>query len=134
MYRDTGVDMVWIARGAIGNPWIFNHAALRLADPTAAIEPPTIIEQRDALAEHFQIAVQIHGESLAGRRMRKMGIKYSRFHPMAESVKRDFIQVQSLRDWHSVLDRWYGGDGPGVWPNPGAADEVNDQQACAETV
>ena len=33
MYRETGVDMVWIARGAIGNPWIFDHAARRLADP-----------------------------------------------------------------------------------------------------
>ena len=41
--------------------------------------PP--IQQRNALAEHFSIAMQIHGEQLAGRRMRKMGIKYSRFHP-----------------------------------------------------
>src|SRR5688500_12765437 len=134
MLRETGVDCAWIARGAIGNPWIFQHAAalLRLspsplvgegrgegepsalahgpasrndfqavsrtnAASTAAppphpnplprgergpdIAPPTIHEQRDALAEHFAIAMQIHGESLAGRRMRKMGIKYSLFHP-----------------------------------------------------
>ncbi len=134
MYRETGVDMVWIARGAIGNPWIFNHAARRLSDADAVIEPPTIAEQREALAEHFEIAVQIHGESLAGRRMRKMGIKYSRFHPVANVVKREFIQVHSLRDWQAVLDRWYGGDGPGVWPEANAADEVNDQEACAETV
>ena len=127
MYRETGVDMVWIARGAIGNPWIFNHAARRLGDANAAIEPPTIAEQREALAEHFEIAVQIHGESLAGRRMRKMGIKYSRFHPRADDVKREFIQVHSLRDWGGVLDRWYGGDGPGVWPEANAADEVNGE-------
>jgi hypothetical protein len=82
--------------------------------------------QRQALAEHFQIALQIHGESLAARRMRKMGIKYSRFHPLAQSVKRDFIQVHSLRDWQGVLDRWYVGDGPGVWPAEDAADEVNE--------
>src|SRR5271170_510441 len=62
MYRETGVDMVWIARGAIGNPWIFNHAVRRLGDADAVIEPPTIGEQREALAEHFEIAVQIHGE------------------------------------------------------------------------
>lgn len=134
MYRETGVDMVWIARGAIGNPWIFEHAARRLADPAAAIAPPTIAEQRDALAEHFQIAVQIHGESLAGRRMRKMGIKYTRFHPLAQTVKRDFIQIHSLRDWRSVLDQWYAGDGPGVWPTANAADEVNGEQACAEAM
>jgi len=126
MYRETAVDIVWIARGAIGNPWIFEHAERLRANPNAEILPPTILMQRQALAEHFQIALQIHGESLAARRMRKMGIKYSRFHPLAQSVKRDFIQVHSLRDWQGVLDRWYVGDGPGVWPAEDAADEVNE--------
>ena len=115
MLDETGVDMVWIARGAIGNPWIFRHAAALLGKrgevgpwggrvvtgdspnvptppppyrPTSLLSPPTIAEQRDALAEHFAIAMEIHGEQLAGRRMRKMGIKYSRFHPNAAEVKK----------------------------------------------
>ncbi len=125
MYRQTGVDLIWIARGAIGNPWIFQHASQLLADPAAEIFPPTIAQQREALIEHFQIAMEIHGESLAGRRMRKMGIKYSRFHPFATDVKREFIKVQSLRDWQGVLDHWYTNEGPGVWPEANAADEVN---------
>jgi nifR3 family TIM-barrel protein len=134
MLRTTGVDVVWVARGAIGNPWIFGHAAAILAgaDP-ASIPPPRVLEQREALAEHFAVAMQIHGEQLAGRRMRKMGIKYSRFHPQAALVKADFIAVQSLRDWNAVLDRWYSLDLPGVWPDPKAADEVNEPgelQSC----
>ena len=161
MLATTGVDVVWIARGAIGNPWVFAHAAALLArateliepsgsaagsalagphadgdenprrsrwapsfDASGELEPPTIGVQREALAEHFAIAMQIHGESLAGRRMRKMGIKYSRFHPDASDVKRDFIAVHSLRDWTAVLDRWYRADSPGAWPAPTSADEV----------
>jgi tRNA-dihydrouridine synthase B len=69
--------------------------------------------------------MEIHGEQLAGRRMRKMGIKYSRFHPLASEVKSQFINVRGLRDWKEVLDRFYHDDGPGVWPDPQAADEVN---------
>jgi tRNA-dihydrouridine synthase B len=132
MLRETGVDMVWIARGAIGNPWIFQHAGQLLADPDAVLNPPSIHAQRDALREHFGIAMQIHGEQLAGRRMRKMGIKYSRFHPEADKVKRDFIDVHSLRDWTNVLERWYANEGGGVWPAVNAADEVNsgDLQSC----
>lgn len=127
MLRTTGVDIVWIARGAIGNPWVFRHAAAILDGADAAsIRPPGVAEQREALSEHFSIAMQIHGEQLAGRRMRKMGIKYSRFHPDAPRVKADFISVQSLRDWNRVLDRWYARDVPGVWPDPKAADEVNE--------
>src|SRR5207244_2410109 len=129
-------------------PWIFKHAAELLAvgatpaSPSSitakgetglipTIAPPTIHEQRDALAEHFAIAMEIHGEQLAGRRMRKMGIKYSRFHPRAADVKRDFINVRSLRDWQGVLDRYYAADGPGVWPAPDAADEVNESDSAA---
>jgi tRNA-dihydrouridine synthase len=149
MLRETGVDIVWIARGAIGNPWIFGQAAALLEDSgfgvqdstttdslnpqSRTLNPPSIHEQRDALTEHFAIAIEIHGEQLAGRRMRKMGIKYARFHPNAAEVKNEFISVRSLRDWNTVLIKWYSTDAPGVWPDPRAADEVNENalQACA---
>ena len=126
----TGVDGVWIARGAIGNPWIFRQAAALIADPGATLLPPTVHEQRDALAEHFSVAMQIHGESLAGRRMRKMGIKYARFHPDALAVKARFINVRSLRDWSAVLDEHYSQDRPGTWPLAASADEVTDGAAA----
>lgn len=129
MLEETGVDIVWIARGAIGNPWIFQQAIDLLAG--RVISAPTIHEQREALSEHFGIAMQIHGEQLAGRRMRKMGIKYARFHPSAIDVKSEFINVRSLRDWNNVLLKWYSVDAPGVFPDPRAADEVNDSaQTC----
>jgi nifR3 family TIM-barrel protein len=141
MLKETGVDVVWIARGAIGNPWIFRDAMRLLAahesgNATPALQPPSIAEQREALREHFAIAMQIHGEQLAGRRMRKMGIKYSRFHPDAARVKKRFIEVRSLGDWTGVLESHYAGDGPGVWAAADAVDEVNDQgRACeAEAV
>ena len=53
-------------------------------------------------------------------------------NPDAARVKTEFINVQSLRDWTAVLDRWYASDGPGVWPEADAADEVNggDLQSC----
>lgn len=129
MLRETGVDVAWIARGAIGNPWIFDHARRLLAEPGVQLQPPSIPEQRGALTEHFTLAMQIHGEQLAGRRMRKMGIKYSRFHPESAEVKKAFIEVHSLRDWQGVLDRFYTADAPGVWPASDAADEVNSDPA-----
>ena len=110
-----------------------SHPSSFIPHPSPVIAPPTIHEQRDALDEHFGLAMQIHGEQLAGRRMRKMGIKYSRFHPDADSVKKEFIAVHSLRDWSNVLSKWYATDAPGVWPDAKAADEVNaaaDVQSC----
>jgi tRNA-dihydrouridine synthase B len=129
MLGETGVDAVWIARGAIGNPWIFEHARALLVDES--IVPPAIERQRSTLLEHFAEAMKLHGEQLAGRRMRKAAIKYARFHPRSADVKAAFVNASSLRDWHNVLNEWYSAHGPGVWPAPDAADEVNESlQSC----
>ena len=117
MLRETGVDGLWLARGAIGNPWIFADIARLLnGAPESELHPPTVHQQRDALSEHFIEAMKLHGEQLAGRRMRKMGIRYARFHPQSDQVKQSFIQVRSLRDWQATLDRWYTLDAPGIHP------------------
>ncbi len=113
MYTSTGIDGVWIARGAIGNPWIFSEfAALLRGQPLPP--PPSIHAQREALLEHFALAVEIYGEDLASRQMRKLGIKYSKLHPNGPEVWREFIAVKNQRDWNTVLQRHYHRDGPGI--------------------
>jgi tRNA-dihydrouridine synthase len=113
MYTHTGLDGIWIARGAIGNPWIFREfAALLRGDPLPA--PPTVHEQREALLEHFSLAVQIYGEDLASRQMRKIAIKYSKLHPHGPAVWREFIAVKSQAEWNAVLARHYTLDAPGI--------------------
>lgn len=112
LYRHTGVDGVWIARGAIGNPWIFREFAALLAGKPE-VDPPGIFEQRAGLLEHFALAVEIYGEEQASRQMRKIGIKYSRLHPRGADVWRAFIAVKSEADWNAVLERYYSSDGPG---------------------
>ncbi|HVT81106.1 MAG TPA: tRNA-dihydrouridine synthase, partial [Phycisphaerae bacterium] len=113
MYRETAVDGVWIARGAIGNPWIFpEFAALLRGEPLP--DPPSVHGQRAALLEHFSLAVEIYGEALASRQMRKIAIKYSKLHPNGPEVWREFIAVKSQREWEEVLSRHYTVEGPGV--------------------
>jgi tRNA-dihydrouridine synthase B len=115
MLDRTGVDGVSIARGAIGNPWIFSQTrALLAGDPLPP--PPTIHEQRDVLREHWQLAVELHGEAVAGRSMRKFAIKYARIHPEYLAVRDAFIAVKTNADWQVVLDRFYADDGPGRDP------------------
>ncbi|MCP4192121.1 MAG: tRNA-dihydrouridine synthase family protein [Planctomycetaceae bacterium] len=116
MIRQTGVDGVTVARGAIGNPWIFNQArALAAGRPLPP--PPSIHEQRDVIREHFRLAEHVYG-SRCGPQMRKFGIKYSALHPQSHELREAFVRVRCPEDWEAVLDQWYQEDGPGRYPDP----------------
>jgi tRNA-dihydrouridine synthase B len=106
MIELTGVSGVSIARGCIGNPWIFHHARELMAGREP--QPPSIEEQGTTLRDHFEFATVIHGERVASRQMRKFGIKFAAVHPEALDVKKAFIAADSLEDWSAVIDRYYG--------------------------
>lgn len=105
MLEYTGVKAVAVARGCIGNPWIFRQARDMMAGRTPA--PPTIAEQRDVLEEHFRLSVALHGENHAGKLMRKFGIRFALHHPRGEEVRQRFIAVDSIAAWRAVLDEFY---------------------------
>lgn len=110
MIELTGVSGVSIARGCIGNPWIFHHARELMAGRD--LRPPSIEEQGTTLRDHFEFATVIHGERVASRQMRKFGIKFAAIHPEAAEVKKAFIAAESLEDWSEVIARFYGVTAP----------------------
>jgi tRNA-dihydrouridine synthase len=113
MISYTGVHAVSVARGCIGNPWIFRQARDLMAGRSP--RPPTQEEQRDVLEEHFRLALHVNGgmgsrraEVHTGKTMRKFGIRFAEHHPEAERVRRRFIAVSSLDEWRGVLEEHYG--------------------------
>lgn len=127
MIEQTGIDGVTVARGAIGNPWIFAQTrALAEGKPLPA--PPSLFQQRDVIHEHYRLAQQIYGEDRCGIQMRKFGIKYSALHPNHEEVRAAYIKVRGYDDWTGVLKKWYAEDLPGKYPGP---DIHKAQGSCA---
>jgi len=105
MLEHTGVAAVSVARGCIGNPWIFRQARELMAGRPP--RRPTIGEQRGALLEHFRLAVVLHGERLASRTMRKFGIRFAVHHRDSEVVRKAFIACDSVETWKAVIDAHY---------------------------
>ncbi len=126
MLQQTGVDGVTIARGAIGNPWIFEQAR-RLLFENVAPTPPTIFQQRSAIEQHFELA-QNHNPKSALRGIRKFGFKYARLHPKAAELRKAFGKVKTDEDWTRYITKFYSQDGPGQFPE---VDEAQKGQGAS---
>ncbi len=114
MLRQTGVDGVTVARGAIGNPWIFQQAnAVALGEPLPP--PPSLFQQADVMREHFSLCEQTYTVDRAPRLMRKFCIKYSQSHPDHPAVRSAFTRLQTRQEFEQVLAMHYSPDGPGQY-------------------
>ena len=101
----TGVDGVSVARGAIGNPWIFEQARTLAAGLPLPV--PDLEEQRRVMEMHCELCLQAGDATGANTTMRMFGIKYARLHPQHVEVRNAFAKCRSLEDWRGVLDQWY---------------------------
>jgi tRNA-dihydrouridine synthase B len=113
MFSETGVDGVTLARGCIGNPWIFRDCRALLAGQPLP-PPPGVAEQGETLRRHLAWSVEIYGERRACRIMRKLGIKYSELHPHRVQVRDAFVRVKIEHNWQALLTEWY--DPAKHWP------------------
>jgi len=120
MLRETGVDGLSMARGAIGNPWIFRDLKALLAGE-AAPPLPTVHEQRDILEEHAALLSEHYGDAAVLGVLRKFSLKYAKLHPEWEQVRNAFATVRDLPAWQAIMSRRYSADAPGRTPQPNEA-------------
>jgi tRNA-dihydrouridine synthase B len=113
MLETTGVDGVSVARGCIGNPWIFRDARALLAGQSLP-EPPSVPEQGRVIREHYELTVATRGAKLAPRLMRKTGIRYAEAHPFARDVRAAFVAAANADQFLGVLAEWYNAERD--WP------------------
>jgi len=103
---ESRLDGVMIARGAIGNPWIFGQIrALAAGQP---VPWPTLAEQRAVMEEHYRLAEELYGPEGCCGPMSKFGIKYAQLHAQPIAVRDAFVQAKTREAWVGVLDEWYG--------------------------
>jgi len=105
MFEQTGVDAVSVARGGLGNPWIFGQWC-DLAEGRE-MYVPTLAEQKEVILDHFRRCVEFYGEIRGTKNMRKFGIKYASMHPTPKKLRMAFVAGKDAADWRAVLDNFY---------------------------
>lgn len=123
MMNETGVDGVTVARGAIGNPFIFRECRALLQE-SLELPPPSISEQREALELHLAESLKLYDDARVSASVRKFGISYADLHPMRDDVRQAFIDARRIDDVRAVLTSWY--DRLREWPKVTRRDRLRD--------
>ncbi len=103
MLEETGCDLVMIARGALGNPWIFREclAAWRGQPIPARPDAEEIIE---TLREHAMLLLEDKEEYRAVREMRKHAAWYTKGIKGAAVLRRRASEAESLEEMFTIME------------------------------
>jgi tRNA-dihydrouridine synthase B len=110
MFDETGCDGVAVARGALGNPWIFRDA-IRFFHDGIHITGPAMDERIATIKKHFDLVIKCSGEERGIGIFRKFliwytkglrGVKPLRDKAFRTSKKDQFLEiVEELRKFDS---------------------------------
>lgn len=102
MLDQTGCDGVMIARGALGNPWIFRDAIALWKGDTMPPEP-TKEERVNMLLRHLDLVADDKGDRIAVREMRKHVGWYVKGMHGASAIKREINQIDDIEKMRQAI-------------------------------
>jgi len=99
----TGADMAMIARGAMGDPWLFEQAAAQLNGEYIPKHPPVGIRAETALRQ-FELAASQKGEHIACLEARKHYSWYLRGVPHSGYFKEKISKAATMEDLREITE------------------------------
>lgn len=103
MLRETGCDGIMIARGALGNPWIFRQ--VHELSTTGHCVPVTVAERADTILRHLDLFIREFGEPTAVRELKKHIGWYARGFAGASEIRRTANAARTQADIVALTER-----------------------------
>lgn len=103
MMKETGVDGVTIARGCIGNPFVFQQVRDLLAGKMP--QRPTCAQQRAAIRRHWEVALPFYrDERRALPPVRMHVIKYAQYHKDPVWAREQLVRLKKPDEIFARVD------------------------------
>lgn len=101
MLRETGCAAVMFARGAMGNPFIFEETRALLSGGSVPVSTP---ERKMSLAlRQLGLLAADIGEDAACREMRKQFCSYSKGLPGGAALRAEFVRCSTLEEYRTAV-------------------------------
>lgn len=105
MLEHTGCDAVMIGRGAQGNPWIFKRTVEYLRSGMLLPEP-TYEEKTEMALLHLEKTIELKGEIIGVKEMRKHLAWYLKGMPGAANIKSEVFKLDKASEVQALLKNY----------------------------
>jgi nifR3 family TIM-barrel protein len=103
MITETGCDGVMIGRAALGNPWMI-YRTVKYLQTGELIDEPTVREKIDVCILHLDRLVELKGENVAVREMRKHAAWYLKGIRGNAKVRNAINECNTREDLYMLLN------------------------------
>jgi len=107
MLRQTGIDAVAVARGCLGNPWIFQQIR-NLLSGSGPGRGPSLPERGRALVELVEGEFRLYGPPLALRRLRRTSGYFAQALDDPAGFRECAGGVKNLAHFRRIVREWFG--------------------------
>jgi nifR3 family TIM-barrel protein len=102
IFETTGCDAVMVARGALGNPFIFREINAFLAG--GAVPPASLEEKAQTLLRQAKAAAVLKGERQAMLQIRKHAAWYFKGIKGAAKIREAAVRISSIRELEDLIE------------------------------
>ena len=95
IFDETGCDAVMVGRAAIGNPWFFKEASLRLKG-NLPYTPPSLVDLVNTCEIHLNLLIENRGEIVGSNLMRKHFSGYIKGFPGASQYRKSLVTASTI--------------------------------------
>lgn len=103
-YKETRADYIFIARGAVGNPWIFKQSKDLFENQRFSY--PSLTEKRDIMKKHLEMEISEHG--FRGIMIfRKFIAQYIKNLEGSHELKEKIMKIRDEDELNELLDSYF---------------------------
>ena len=105
MLKKTGADGILFARGAMGNPFIFEKTKQLLTENTEPLTSSIDIKIKTAW-EHLSLAAYYKGEKTACREMKKQLCSYTKGQEGSAALRNRIVRAETLEEYREIFKEY----------------------------
>lgn len=105
MFDETGCDAITVARGVLGNPWIFREIKEYLRNGKI-LSRPSVREIAKTMRLHFKLSLDFYGQETGVAHFKKFFIWYTRWFKGVKTMRDSISNIETAEKMMDLINKF----------------------------